>query len=182
MPDLTESVEVCFRVSIAKHVDLCVAGVPPSSGQSDPQFVSNRHSGTPRDGSRGAVCLLACVCLQSENLRPMEMVGLGRQQKCSGAQNSLQQLVKERLRGLVESWMGEVSLDPPEIGSTSQQEEGACEYGWSAALLAHKAVSLTALLAAAALTFLGFWDLRLLLEMVSALSILLVSSILPVCS
>ena len=65
------------------------------------------------------------------------MVGLGRQQKCSGAQNSLQQLVKERLRGLVESWMGEGNLDPPEIGSTSQQEEGACEYGWSAALLAH---------------------------------------------
>lgn len=128
------------------------------------------------------MCLLACVCLQSENLRPMEMVGLGRQQKCSGAQNSLQQLVKERLRGLVESWRGEVSLDPPEIGSTSQQEEGACEYGWSAALLAHKAVSLTALLAAAALTFLGFWDLRLLLEMVSAVSILLVSSISPVCS
>ena len=97
------------------------------------------------------------------------MVGLGRQQKCSGAQSSLQQLVKERLRGLVESWMGAVSLDPHETGSTSQPEEAACESRWIGALLSHKAASLTALLVAAALTFLGFWDVRLLLEMVSAL-------------
>ena len=100
----------------------------------------------------------------------MEMVGLGRQQKCSGAQNPLQQLVKERLRGLVESWMGEGSLDPPEMSSGSQPEEAACETGWTGALLSHKAASLTALLVAAALTVLGFWDLRLLLEMVGALT------------
>ena len=113
------------------------------------------------------------LLVQSENLRPMEMVGLGRPQTCSGAQGSLQHLAKGRLRDLVQSlWGGGSSTasHQQDSGHGLQQGDGACDPGWMGSLLSHRAVSMTVLVATAALVCLAFWDYRLVLKMVSALS------------
>lgn len=110
--------------------------------------------------------------VQSESLRPMEMVGLGRPQTCSGAQGSLQQLAKRRLRDLVESlWGGGSSFESSvasheEMGGGSQQGDAACDPKWTGLLFSHRAVSVTVLVATAVLAFLAFWDIRLLYELV----------------
>ena len=111
--------------------------------------------------------------MQSESLGPMEMVGLGRPQTCSGAQGSLQQLAKRRLRDLVERlWGGGSSAESSSIashedlGGGSQQADAACNPMWTGLLFSHRAVSVTVLLATAALAFLAFWDIRLVFELV----------------
>lgn len=98
------------------------------------------------------------------------MVGLGRPQSCSEAQGSLQQIAMRRVRELVESLRGGGSGGAAFSGGGLQQEEGeACEQGWMASLLAHRAASLTVLLATAGLACLAFWDFRLAAELVSGL-------------
>ena len=100
------------------------------------------------------------------------MVGLGRPQTCSGAQSSLQQLAKRRLRDLVEGLWGSSS----ESSAASQQDldgvqqgDRACDPTWMGSLLSHRAVTVTLLVASAALAFLAFWDIRLVFELVRAL-------------
>ncbi len=101
------------------------------------------------------------------------MVGLGRPQTCSGAQSSLHQLAKRRLRDLVEGLWGSSSessgASHQDLGGGSQQGDGACDPTWMGSLLSHRAVTVTVLVASAALAFLAFWDIWLVFELVRTL-------------